>query len=68
VILPDFLTLKSNLMKTIKKTRNPGKSGDFTERDNGTINKTGTWELMSDRKKITIGISLSASYPYILYL
>lgn len=39
------------------------KNGNFVERDNGTIEKTGTWEFVSDKERVTIKFPLiSHSY------
>lgn len=44
------------------------KSGEFIERDNGTIDKTGTWEFISDKEKITIQFPLTTHTYDILRL
>lgn len=35
------------------------KNGDFVVRDNAIVDKTGTWEFVSDKEKITIKFPLS---------
>ncbi|MBL4715147.1 MAG: hypothetical protein COC01_08705 [Bacteroidetes bacterium] len=37
------------------------KDGTFTEKDNGTIDKVGTWEFISDKKIIQISIDGTGS-------
>ena len=44
------------------------KNGDFIERDNATVDKTGTWEFVSDKEKITIKFPLSTHSYDILKL
>lgn len=42
--------------------------GDFVERDNGTIDKTGKWELISNKEQITIHFPLNTHTYRILRL
>lgn len=34
------------------------KGGDFVEKDNGSIDKTGTWEFVSDKEKVVVKFQL----------
>lgn len=44
------------------------KWGEFTERDNGSIDKTGTWEFANDKERITIKFPLDVDNYDILKL
>lgn len=44
------------------------KSGNFVERDNAAVDKTGTWEFVSDKGKITIKFPLDTHTYGILKL
>lgn len=44
------------------------KNGNFVERDNGSVDKTGTWEFVNDKEKITIKLPLDTHTYDILKL
>lgn len=44
------------------------KDGNFVERDNGTIDKTGTWDFISSKEKIKVGFPLETISYVILKL
>ena len=44
------------------------KDGNFIERENGTVDKTGSWEFVSDKEQIKIKFSLSTDTYVIVKL
>jgi len=44
------------------------KDGNFTERDNGTVDKTATWEFINDKEKISLRFTLETHQYDILKL